>query len=890
MNTEIERYDQWIINASDSLGVLSTIEDAKNDVINVLEEKKLKISSKEITEILKEKEVRTRVSLVRHYPHKKGVDLDRYNQLIEKLALGHTNDEKLEFPTLSAKIPCYAHFDEVKPKELVYSLENILSQINTIVIFDDTEESSTRVKNSIKDLKSEKMRKKFPNLLFISDAIILPWSDKKKPFDEDLTTCAVTFWKLIKKIKDEFIKNGAVTQNIVIMWNRSYCQWFLNAQENEKISPYSAVKQLERDWFLYIEYNSEKWLVKNQNDKISITPKNYRDLLMIFPHIEHDSIIDFQNKLNVCFIKWIYRYDTFLVSDNPDLRTFCLANLIKNKEYSSIEKYYLSDACTGLFPEEKELFLQNVGNKKDIKSIFQKLFIVCKNLWSDSDKILIDRYFESEFYEILKSNRDVFEKAADFQQSHSVDEMIQDNLPEAIRPRNTYYLELNDKEDFIWWDESNKIKEITVDFKDMLQSWKKYLLRSHIWQGKSFWLTEFIKYATSWDKEIVLFEASDFFNKRTSVIKKKFQEIEKRWAILCIDAIDEIIENKEEIKQFISDFQWSCIITARPSEYPDRTTGFTTLSLRPMNTDDFLWSRFQGQEEKLDRVRKILEDNQLDREVEWNPLLLTFVVLLAKVDEKKLKDIQSKADLYENVVRFILADHAKRIKKHIMVSEWELSAWMNDMWEYAYNIFSNKPQKDSVSKFNSHLSVLFKNIKKNQYEFIHKSFYEFFLARHLAYTETGNEGVSKYRDINYMDGRFFIANYMEWEQLAICYFQMLTTFKRPVTQKIYLEMISCANILIKWERFIDLLLVYKSIAITEFPSAVKILHKWAECLTFTEEYRLAKIVYKMIESIWTKQALLISREWLINLNEAQWSIERMIREAEAEINSDEDIE
>ncbi|MFZ2256505.1 MAG: hypothetical protein WAW59_06445 [Patescibacteria group bacterium] len=92
-----------------------------------------------------------------------------------------------------------------------------------------------------------------------------------------------------------------------------------------------------------------------------------------------------------------------------------------------------------------------------------------------------------------------------------------------------------------------------------------------------------------------------------------------------------------------------------------------------MDAEEFLESRFQNEREKLVQVREILKHNHLDSEVIGNPLLLTLVTLLAKMNDediekyarlgiKRLKDIQNKADLYESVVRFILTKHAKETK------------------------------------------------------------------------------------------------------------------------------------------------------------------------------------------------------------------------------------
>jgi len=47
------------------------VKETKDNVGNALENENIKISPEEIEEVLKEKEAKIRVSLIRHYPHEK---------------------------------------------------------------------------------------------------------------------------------------------------------------------------------------------------------------------------------------------------------------------------------------------------------------------------------------------------------------------------------------------------------------------------------------------------------------------------------------------------------------------------------------------------------------------------------------------------------------------------------------------------------------------------------------------------------------------------------------------------------------------------------------------------------------------------------------------------
>lgn len=83
----------------------------------------------------------------------------------------------------------------------------------------------------------------------------------------------------------------------------------------------------------------------------------------------------------------------------------------------------------------------------------------------------------------------------------------------------------------------------------------------------------------------------------------------------------------------------------------------------------------------------------------------------------------------------MLAKHAKELKGQNFDPEDDIVDWMKRLEKYAFDFFSNNPQKDTRPYFDAHLSILFRNTEKKQYEFIHKSFYEFFLAKHLAKME-----------------------------------------------------------------------------------------------------------------------------------------------------------
>ena len=137
-----------------------------------------------------------------------------------------------------------------------------------------------------------------------------------------------------------------------------------------------------------------------------------------------------------------------------------------------------------------------------------------------------------------------------------------------------------------------------------------------------------VKYYKARDLEPLMFESG-------GEIKNAYDSDPN--VLFFFDAIDEINSDKKaKIKDKISTWPGHIIMTARVSEYSEKNTGFVTFSLKPMDAKKFLISRFHEDNDNLQRLRKILLQNDLDQEVEGNPLLLTMITLLAKLGEDGL--------------------------------------------------------------------------------------------------------------------------------------------------------------------------------------------------------------------------------------------------------------
>lgn len=235
--------------------------------------------------------------------------------------------------------------------------------------------------------------------------------------------------------------------------------------------------------------------------------------------------------------------------------------------------------------------------------------------------------------------------------------------------------------------------------------------------------------------------------------------------ILCIDGIDEIkkSEIKEDIKYYIErSLPYTVIATSRLSEYHDKKNdNFTTLKMDPVKKEEFISSRIHDPN-KIKALLNKLEESNLVAEIEGNPLLLSFICALADEDWKRkeigiknLNQIQNKWELYENVTKLILYEHqtakwSDTYRGDINDIDEEIKRNMKILGKFAYFLFKNqkagkgnipftqfKEDNDISSTTLNQLSILFKKTESGNYGFIHQSFEEFFLARHLAETNNG---------------------------------------------------------------------------------------------------------------------------------------------------------
>lgn len=764
--------------------VISSCDDVKKAVNGILEWADLKSL---LLAKLHEVPNFSRVYLLRHLDVNKE-EFEEYSELREewrqkKEAMSKDHKERMDFLDNNMEIRDFNDEENLVNRELYW---NIL-WTNCILYTDLPEQIKKRNKRTLE---------------WIIGCFIKPWylqcqikphdlhSNKNSTYGETtLNTWFQLCWinsAIKKQILDspDFLK----WKNIVILSNSSFAHSFQILWGTRDISPNewsSAFRENNYDYF-DIDKNGNPI----NNDDIPITPSNYRAICEFFSIEKGDlTLVQIQNGLNNFLrelkktqeIEYFSLLERFLYSIQGDLREYAIKELIKNENIKTIEIYLFSEERGHLSEKEKEIILRNLNTSEKIKSLIQRHFVSYPELWEDS-RTQMEKYFGKEKCTLLETNQETYREILKFQKKHSLDEMIQNQEVGSILARRVYSWQEKEKK-YIWSQEILKNK------------WK-YILRAHVWQWKSFWLTEFTKWATFWNEKVIFLKAKEFWsnNKRIDEI---FEQAEREWIILCIDGIDEITtDNKEYIKNKLYAFQGMCVITARESEYPEKNTNFTTLMLEPMDADEFLESRFKWNEAKLQEIYSLLEKNHLEHEIKSNPLLLTLVVLLAKMDSentkiyqekygiKSLYDIQNKSDLYESVVRFILAKHTKELKVQNYDPDKDLSRWMDQLSEYAFNIFLGNSEKTYNKTYDIHLGILFRKTQENEYDFIHKSFYEYFLARYLSKIDNGNDYIYNLRDEKRS------GNWNDWREsrtFVLFYAEKLVEYEKMDTLERFLE-------------------------------------------------------------------------------------------------------
>ncbi len=537
--------------------------------------------------------------------------------------------------------------------------------------------------------------------------------------------------------------------------------------------------------------------------------------------------------------RYFIRGDTHL-----SIWVFCLANLIRMGRYDIIEKFYMSWDCMALPREEKEVLLENVKDEKVMgifRRIFVSRGKVWgednKNLIETSLErgIYEDLKAKRELYEgILKSSdtrsQSIFE--------NSLDTLVK--IQQWLIPRWLYTFQKKSEEEVKKLQEEKKgnlskedtYDKISMNLRTLLNSPSLvHILLGHVWDGKSTELARMkseIDTDSKYESFVPLFysareNSTNSIDKITEDIKVMREVSPEKQIVVFFDGIDELDGSiREKLVTYLKEINRDIhlegrkirvIMGSRPSgfdRYWDGNIHFESIPQRKRK--EFLFSRLQSLkkdipkssfdiESKLQEIEIFLTGNILDEDLKNTPLILYFLCEISVGDEnsKGLSHIRNRADLYEEMISRILAKHQWNAKaKNTKLDDTNDKLLFETLGYCAYQKHINSGQplrsedvelylkdeqwiKSEVSRKEilNQIFLLYK-LEEEWYEFILKSFEEYFLARYLAEENCGEQKIYDFRDTkvtgNWNDWREFrpvvmfygemLINNEEWDKLG----------------------------------------------------------------------------------------------------------------------------
>lgn len=357
---------------------------------------------------------------------------------------------------------------------------------------------------------------------------------------------------------------------------------------------------------------------------------------------------------------------------------------------------------------------------------------------------------------ISKETEGLYESACQYwkarkKQKRSVDPAIRERKEGAILPRSVFLTAPISKTPD---DAEPETPLKSLDYSDVFEKSRtsNLVLSGKTGEGKSIWLTEFAKWAILSGKKAKFVEAKSLKPEHLAKGGRLRLELEDPNAILCVDAIDEVRDEKtrSDIVRALNGLGKRCVITTRPSDSDGFFESSETLALRRLNADEFVSERTENDEIK----RKILEalgKIGMSRGFHSNPLILSFACLLQEEPDFATK---TKTQFMERIARFVLSKHAKESKGQDVTDE-DVDVWMDRLGKYAFEKHRGEERVERNPWFDAHLALLFKDGEDGAYDFAHASFYEHFLARYVASVEAPSEIVMEWRRSSRQSERTF---------------------------------------------------------------------------------------------------------------------------------------
>ncbi len=309
--------------------------------------------------------------------------------------------------------------------------------------------------------------------------------------------------------------------------------------------------------------------------------------------------------------------------------------------------------------------------------------------------------------------------------------------------------------------------------KDLLFSWdnRNIIIQADVWEGKSTFLASlYLNYekqlSIRWDSIILLNPDAIKFplNKGyllTNLKKNIFDKI-NGWGRLYIlvDAFDEFPEDlKQDMKDLLNELSGSkdinIILSTRKTEFLEFwDSSFDSVWFAKLNR----WKSRRFISERLEllisdeneikmaksQIYDFLNNASIDESLKNSPLMLYMLCMLWAKGELSL--INNKAWLYEKIVNRLIVDH--NTTKWDVLAEEYIESDIRALTEVAHSIFTWKPIKMTDARLKK-LAILHRVPWGIWFDFIHKSFFEYFLAKYYNDNENWTEEIlNKSTDIH----------------------------------------------------------------------------------------------------------------------------------------------
>ncbi len=754
-------------NSNISISLKSWISWIQNKYLNFIQDK------------LKNKEVSIRMYLIRHWI------TEKEENLIEKNVLQYSNDELSNNAIININ------------KILIPKLKILWINKNNSYIFYSKWQDFFNPVLRITQTADIIIKNLWINSFRIdSNVYWLDTTDKTNlnVYNRDTKTWSLSSdfaLELESKIKNLKLKNINL---ICIIHKTNYScieNTLLEKNPNIIIMDYSNIKHLE---IKHIDFDNNWNPINYKNENLlNLNDINYKEILFIlyknkiFSKFINDfknqkiQIWELQNYINACFVNKKDLFKEYLLSNQNDLKIFCLKNLIDQNEFNAITKYYFKIKKDKKISEyEKEILIWNISNFNEIKNIIIHLFVI-KNKFTEDNFSLFEKNNLKNFYIDLKIKKAIFDK---------IKELELRSLDNEIKEWHWYVQREILKIDKINNNFEYKSFSTTEIIESLINNKQKIILTSSVWSGKSIWLLNLAKkIILTYDINIYFFEWKHFLE------EDDLKKLDQENAIIFIDSLDEIKnENlKIQIKNKLLQINNSILITSRLSEYKENyNSWFNQIIFKEINFKNFIKLKIKNKMKRKD-IFNFIEKSHLsqDNDISWNPLLLNFVCIIANNENKysnlwieNLNEIINKAQLYENISKFVLEIYEKN--KFIKIyNKNQVEKNLKRLSFFAYWLFCGKKTHEIIEENYDllweedldNINLLTKNQKK-EYNFIHNSFYEYFLARYFAYKIWWEIEMYEYKQNMAIKNIFNFQNYRSERSVLLFYYEILENLSK----------------------------------------------------------------------------------------------------------------